>query len=352
MTVHAPTGSTLISLADSLDPLQRRFNDSAAKAQLVAIVSSTCGPCVAGAVGVNEAVVKAYPDADISMSIVWIDVLPSDCEATARHAAVIFDDPRVVQFYDPNQRAGAAFAEDLIRQPPAWDIYLFYAPGDSWEQRPPQPRDWAHQLRSAIADPSRLRTGAELASALHAAMIDLGYAPRSASPPDERALNEAGRSAMERIDQARRADSTLSADDAKQCSRCAAGGVSSCSLAGWRSIEAVAVNGDAPNGPQQVYIRGYTDSESAEAPAISSAEVVELHVSGLECADCMVSVAGALLGVRGVARVEITFDSGLARVTIQPPGSVDHVHLIESVRSAGYTATTTSVPKQAQASDE
>ncbi len=46
----------LISLDSSLEPLIERFNADRDKPRVVAIVSATCGACVAGAIAVNESV--------------------------------------------------------------------------------------------------------------------------------------------------------------------------------------------------------------------------------------------------------------------------------------------------------
>ncbi len=130
----------MISLDNSLQPLIERFNADRDKPRVVAIVSATCGACVAGAIAVNESVLKAYPSADISVFIVWIDILARDDYAAAQRMAGIFNDPRVRQFHDPNRLVGDAFAKGLLDQPPAWDIYLLYAasPRKLWVDDPPQ----------------------------------------------------------------------------------------------------------------------------------------------------------------------------------------------------------------------
>ncbi len=158
------TEGRIISLDSSLQPLIERFNADRDKPRMVAIVSATCGACVAGAIAVNEAVVVAYPAADVSIFVVWIDILPSDDYAAAHRVAGIFSDPRVRQFHDPNRLVGDAFAKGLLEQPPAWDMYLLYAatPQQLWVDHPPKPADWMHQLGSSTADPARRRSGHHL----------------------------------------------------------------------------------------------------------------------------------------------------------------------------------------------
>ena len=76
---------------------------------------------------------KEFPDVDISVSIVWIQMPGfNDNERTSRKIAGSFSDPRVKHFYDafPAHLAGKAFAEDRIAQRPAWDIYFFFKKSD------------------------------------------------------------------------------------------------------------------------------------------------------------------------------------------------------------------------------
>lgn len=63
------------------------------------------------------------------------------------------DDRRVRHFHDPKRRVGKLLGQslgkpDLI----AWDIYLFYSAGTTWDQMPPQPTEWAHQLSDREVD--------------------------------------------------------------------------------------------------------------------------------------------------------------------------------------------------------
>jgi hypothetical protein len=126
---------------------------------------------VEGARVVRTSVLEGFPDTDISVSIVWIDMLPDDSKAAATRSAQTIDDPRARHFHDPKQRSGKAIAESLgCEAEVAWDIYLFYASGSEWVDGPPAPTDWMHQLPSAWADPAHFRTGDDLVNELRAAM--------------------------------------------------------------------------------------------------------------------------------------------------------------------------------------
>ena len=161
-----------ISLRDTLEPLIDHFNSGQGKARFVALLSSTCPACVFGAEAVRDSVLNAYPDADIQLSIVWIDMLPSDNAEAATKSSAIFDDPRVKQFHDPDRKSGYAIAKDLLYENagPAWDIYLYYDKDAQWTDAPPKPIEWVHQLSGGRrADAARFTPGQKLVESLHSA---------------------------------------------------------------------------------------------------------------------------------------------------------------------------------------
>lgn len=127
-----------------------------------------------GARAVQKSVLKDFPDADISVSIVWIQMPGfNDNEKTARKIAGTIEDKRVKHFYDsfPTHLAGKAFAKGLIKQGPAWDIYFFYRKGQEWTDGPPQPAEWMHQLGGGgRADESKFHAGTDLVEQLHETM--------------------------------------------------------------------------------------------------------------------------------------------------------------------------------------
>ena len=122
----------------------------------------------------QNSVLKDFPDADISVSIVWIQMPGfNDNERTSRKIAGSFSDPRVKHFYDPFpvHLVGKAFAKDRISQGPAWDIYFFYKKGEEWKDAPPEPAEWMHQLGGGgRADATKFHAGQDLIDQLHEAM--------------------------------------------------------------------------------------------------------------------------------------------------------------------------------------
>jgi hypothetical protein len=59
-----------------------------------------------------------------------------------------FPDARVEHFTDLEARLGERFAPvlDLPEDALAWDAFLLFAPGVEWDEAPPKPSFWMHQL--------------------------------------------------------------------------------------------------------------------------------------------------------------------------------------------------------------
>jgi hypothetical protein len=95
-------------------------------------------------------------------------MLTGDSEKTATQKAMRFNDPRVRQFWDPDQHSGKVVAESLgYNGRVAWDIYLFYAPEGKWLQHPPEPAGWMHQISEGWADRDHFFTGDDLMKELY-----------------------------------------------------------------------------------------------------------------------------------------------------------------------------------------
>jgi hypothetical protein len=124
---------------------------------------------------VQESILKKFPDADISVSMVWIEMLPTDNRGASENMAASIRDPRVVHYFDPRgaRLAGDAFANGIIREGtgPAWDVYFFYDKDAEWQDGPPKPVEWWHQLSGGQrADPARFAggiVGEKLHDAIH-----------------------------------------------------------------------------------------------------------------------------------------------------------------------------------------
>jgi hypothetical protein len=124
-----------------------------------------------GARAVLQSIIQSFPKADISIAIVWINKLAADSKTAAEKTAETFNDSRVYQFYDPQQLSGQVIADSIgWHGRIAWDIYLFYTAGSKWNDMPPSPVDWVHQLKDQWADSDRLRIGDDLVRTLNEIM--------------------------------------------------------------------------------------------------------------------------------------------------------------------------------------
>ena len=127
-----------------------------------------------GARATQEAILRGFPRADVSASIVWTRMLPLDNHLTARRQAGQIADPRVRHFYDPHRRVAKALGDSLgAPGKPWWDVYLFYAAGSEWGEHPPTPVHWAHQLSDCWADQAHHHRGTDLIEQIRSAMKEL-----------------------------------------------------------------------------------------------------------------------------------------------------------------------------------
>lgn len=84
-------------------------------------------------------------------------MMSGDSYEAAQKSTGKFKDRRVRQFYDPRQMAGKAFSKSLSHDGEvAWDFYLFYPVQSEWQELPPVPEVYMHQLRDSWADQDRL----------------------------------------------------------------------------------------------------------------------------------------------------------------------------------------------------
>jgi hypothetical protein len=123
---------------------------------------------------VQEVIIQGYPHYPISLAFVWTNMLPPDNEAAAASSARLIQDSRAQHFYDPNALAGKAVAASLGSPDAiAWDIYLFYPSGLQWQQEPPTPVEWAHQLSDPWIDPKHYHWKDDLVRELKRVMARL-----------------------------------------------------------------------------------------------------------------------------------------------------------------------------------
>ncbi len=63
---------------------------------------------------------------------------------------------------------------------------------------------------------------------------------------------------------------------------------------------------------------------------------ITLSIAGMSCQGCANTVKGALAGIEGVRRADVSLEQKQARLVLENAGSVDD--LVSAVQEAGYEA--------------
>ena len=141
--------SKTLKVLTSVDQIRDAFNKQSDKVRFIAILSSTCGWCLQGAEAVQKSVIEKMTEKNVSVIIVWTNMLKTDDQENAYKAASMFKDGKIVQFFDAENKFGDMVAKRLNpKGEKAWDIYLFYDKETEWNQTIPRPFDYAHQLNT------------------------------------------------------------------------------------------------------------------------------------------------------------------------------------------------------------
>ncbi|MFQ5666898.1 MAG: hypothetical protein ACE5I7_10765 [Candidatus Binatia bacterium] len=100
--------------------------------------------------GVETQALKAFA--------VWLPMLGGDTAELAQAESDSLADPRLEHSWDADHVLGNFFAKTLGLKSVAWDVYLLYASGTTWDpETPPAPAFWMHQLPMVTgADPNQL----------------------------------------------------------------------------------------------------------------------------------------------------------------------------------------------------
>lgn len=107
----------------------------------------------------------------------WLPVLRAgNVPSAARREGGRIDDPRALHFLDPDARLAREYSRviHLPGRTPAWDVYLVFGPEARWENEPPAPTYWMHQLGDAPPD-LRLE-GKQLARVVNGLLNSIGKA--------------------------------------------------------------------------------------------------------------------------------------------------------------------------------
>lgn len=103
--------------ANSTAPLRDYFNQNKDKVRFLVLLSPTWSKWFdKGARAVQKSVLKAFPDADICVGIVWIKMNAKDDMTAAKKALQDFKDERIIHFYDSQQSSGKLIWLTLVKK--------------------------------------------------------------------------------------------------------------------------------------------------------------------------------------------------------------------------------------------
>ena len=98
---------------------------------------------------------KKVTDDRVRAYVIWLPIFGGDFKVEARKLSSSFRDKRVSYFLDPESSTGKQWERVLkTGRYIAWDVYLLYGSGAGWEDDPPQPDFWTHQLDGVTNAPS------------------------------------------------------------------------------------------------------------------------------------------------------------------------------------------------------
>jgi hypothetical protein len=134
-------------------PLPACFNADIWLPRLLFLVSPTCEICVDGAMSAAQAVLSLPCSEDFRLYILWLPVLEADTPQAAEQVqARLPADDRLRHFWDHDLALSRAYHRVLQLEQRfrphriAWDIFLLYGAGVVWNEAPPVPEFWMHQL--------------------------------------------------------------------------------------------------------------------------------------------------------------------------------------------------------------
>jgi len=101
-----------------------------------------------------QKVLKAVPDDRVRAYVIWDPIFGGKFDIESEKLSKSFSDRRVSYFKDPDSLAGNLWERVLKTQRSiAWDVYLLYDADARWDEAPPQPDFWMHQLSGVTIAP-------------------------------------------------------------------------------------------------------------------------------------------------------------------------------------------------------
>ncbi len=145
---NAQASTSYFTLTEDLAQLKTEFNAANEKIRLVFISGPSCGICLRGLDDLNRSIVASLQsDPRVHTFVVHVPTLGAE-EKHVVASIPLMAGPRVSHYWDEVGNSGRLFQEALNIPMYAWDVWMIYEPGQTWEQdrSPPEPVFWHHQL--------------------------------------------------------------------------------------------------------------------------------------------------------------------------------------------------------------
>jgi len=148
-TAQTPTTQVTILTPDGRSFVEG-FNEKKEKPRVIGIFSPTCQVCLRSCAEFQQ-ILKRYPDADISVSVIWAPYSEADTEKIAVRTAHYLPDRRVTHYWDLWRFVSRSYSP-MVRtlEERTWGMFFFYQPGAEWGDTPPEPWEWLQVKRLAV----------------------------------------------------------------------------------------------------------------------------------------------------------------------------------------------------------
>lgn len=114
----------------------------------------------------REQILENLNTDNVKVYVVWTPVLREDDRMTADEATQLVQHDRAQHYWDDDKSLGLSFGK-IVTLPRertlAWDVYLLFDQEVEWNDQPPAPADWMHQLGidEKTLDGEKLRTSVQ-----------------------------------------------------------------------------------------------------------------------------------------------------------------------------------------------
>ena len=97
----------------------------------------------------QKKILEAVKNTNLKAYVVWTPVLQEDDRQAAIKAVQRVSDDRATHFWDADKSLGFLLGKTVVlprQRKLAWDVYFVFDRSAKWDEAPPEPTDWMHQL--------------------------------------------------------------------------------------------------------------------------------------------------------------------------------------------------------------